>query len=282
MITIQYIKNLFFDELSGSYPKEELISFFAMISKDQLGMGRVDIALDPHKILERETLAFFEHAITELKDNKPIQYILGKTQFFGLTLHVNNHVLIPRPETEELVDWVLSDRKTLGKQNLLDIGTGSGCIPIAISKNAPMIACSAIDNSKEAMQLASKNAEKNDVVIKFYEGDILKTNDFDQNYDIIISNPPYVLSSEKQLMQDNVLRYEPHEALFVPDSDPLIYYRKIAELASHFLTDNGCLYFEINQKYGQAVLDLLAEFNFSKCILKQDLFGVDRMIKAES
>ena len=238
----------------------------------------------------------------QLEKEIPIQYILNKTTFYGLPFIVNKHTLIPRPETEELVTWILDEvpknfmhhNSQNIKTRILDIGTGSGCIPIALAKKLPKAIISSIDISEEAIKIAQQNAQLNKVQIQFFNLDILSTNIFNLNTDlvknesfnpinkfhIIVSNPPYVRNLEKIEIQPNVLQNEPHEALFVEDDNPLIFYDKIAELAKIHLHKNGFVFFEINQYLGNETLHLLKQKGFKKILLKKDLFGNDRMIQA--
>ena len=197
-----------------------------------------------------------------------------------LKLIVNKHVLIPRPETEELIEWIVKDSKNKTNIDVLDIGTGSGCIPIALHKNMSNANVNTIDVSTKAIETAKKNAKNNQANINFIHQDILTTETLPNKYDVIVSNPPYVRNLEKQEMQKNVLDYEPHLALFVEDHDPLIFYKKIAELAKTSLKPKGALYFEINQYLGNETVELLKKLDFKNIELKKDMFGNDRMVKA--
>ncbi|WP_141882971.1 peptide chain release factor N(5)-glutamine methyltransferase, partial [Flavobacterium psychrophilum] len=220
--------------------------------------------------------------LLQLKEQKPIQYILGETQFFGLPFYVNENTLIPRPETEELVEWIIKENlkiSSLKNLKILDIGTGSGCIAISLAKNLPNASVFAIDVSDKALATAQKNAVLNEVDITFIEKNILQTEDLNQEFDIIVSNPPYVRNLEKKEIHKNVLEYEPHLALFVEDNDSLLFYRKITELATRNLSNNGQLYFEINQYLGKETVELLEKYNFKNTTLKKDIYGNDRMIK---
>ncbi|WP_394758076.1 peptide chain release factor N(5)-glutamine methyltransferase, partial [Flavobacterium sp.] len=204
------------------------------------------------------------------------------TEFFSLPFYVNENTLIPRPETEELVDWILSNNRINESTNqikILDIGTGSGCIAISLAKNLPNANVHAIDVSEKALATAKKNAERNNVTITFIEKNILETEDLLNTFDIIVSNPPYVRNLEKKEIHKNVLEYEPHLALFVEDNDALLFYRKIAELATKNLSENGQLYFEINQYLGKEMVELLEKYNFKNIELKKDIYGNDRMIR---
>ena len=319
-MTLQALKTLFLDELTSCYSKEEILTFFFLACEYRLGLTRVDIALQPtQKILQTDS-TFFTTVLTDLRLEKPIQYILGETVFYGLRLKVNTNVLIPRPETEELVAWVLHDWKQQGaifkienwnqqtqnseKENskkvedkynkkppikILDIGTGSGCIAIALAKNMPHAKVYALDISKKALALAEQNAILNNVSIQFLEYDILTTNSIttSQNkkkklsFDIIVSNPPYVRELEKREIQNNVIENEPHIALFVADDNPLLFYDKIATLAKNHLTEDGQLYVEINQYLAKETQQLFTQKGFAKVQLKKDFLENDRMIRVD-
>jgi len=283
------LKKLFISELSGIYPIQEIENFFYLLSKNYLNITRVTIALEPSREVLFEIEQKYYSAIAALKKEVPIQYILGKTEFYGLTFMVDKNVLIPRPETEELVRWVIDDhKKTNEKINLsekpilkiLDIGTGSGCIAISLAKNITNAKVWALDVSKKALKIARQNAILNTVDIQYLSDNILNISSLSENLDIIISNPPYVRELEKGEINNNVLQYEPHLALFVKDNDPLLFYDRIAELAKKNLNDNGLLYFEINQYLGNETVDLLIKKGYKNIELKKDIFGVDRMIKA--
>jgi release factor glutamine methyltransferase len=221
--------------------------------------------------------------LEQLKLEIPIQYLLGKTSFYGLDFEVDSSVLIPRPETEELVEWILESQKSKVKSQklrILDIGTGSGCIAISLAKNISEAQVFAIDVSEKALATAKKNAEKNKVELTLIAQNILRTDDLGQQFDIIVSNPPYVRNLEKQEIKKNVLDNEPHLALFVEDGDALMFYRKIAGLAQKNLAPNGQLFFEINQYLAKETLALLTEMGFKNIELRKDIYGNDRMIKA--
>lgn len=276
-------KTTFFSGLAETYPKTEIQSFFNILVEFRLKLSRIDVALNSDYEINTLDLNFLQKALIDLKKHKPIQYITGETEFYNLPFKLNEHVLIPRPETEELVDWIVADSK-LKTQNLklkiLDIGTGSGCIPISLAKNLPNTKVSAIDISLQALKTAEINAQFNNADIHFIEKDILNTNSLSEVYDVIVSNPPYVRELEKDKMQKNVLDNEPHLALFVENNNPLLFYDKIADLAKSHLTKNGHLYFEINQYLGKETTDLLSIKGFKNIELRKDIFGADRMIKA--
>lgn len=292
MIVKQY-RNYFNETLKTIYPITEIDSFFFLLLEEYLGFRRVDIVLKSDFKITQETLNLLQSATKQLEQEVPLQYIIGKTEFYGLPFVVNKHVLIPRPETEELVACVVSESSrfktfnTSTKQTtetkqlkILDIGTGSGCIPISLKKQLPFAKISAIDISKEALTVAKKNAVLNNVDIHFILQDILKTVALDQHYDIIISNPPYVRELEKKELKNNVLKNEPHVALFVENDNPLIFYAKIAELAKKYLNKNGLLFFEINQYLGTETIDLVNKKGLKNIQLKKDMFGNDRIIVA--
>ncbi|WP_295336605.1 peptide chain release factor N(5)-glutamine methyltransferase [Flavobacterium sp.] len=276
-------KTTFLNELSSWYDEKEIESFFYLMLESFHRKKRIDLALEPAMEMDALQLLRWESALAELKKHKPIQYILGETEFYGLPFLVNESVLIPRPETEELVSLILKSTKyevRSTKLSILDIGTGSGCIPIALKQNLPEAEVYAIDVSEKALAMAKKNAELNQVVVHFRLQDILVMEDLGQSFDIIVSNPPYVRHLEKAEIQPNVLEYEPHLALFVEDNDALLFYRKIAALAQKHLTANGKLYFEINQYLGKEMVALVESFGFTKVQLHQDIYGNDRMVSA--
>ena len=279
---LKEIRNIFRTELSQIYPKEEIDSFFYLAVEHYLNLERFVLALQPEIILSKEEEAPLFECLTRLNNQEPIQYILGETFFHGLRIQVNSSVLIPRPETEELVHWILEDHKDLNSQrNILDIGTGSGCIGIALASEYQNACIWAMDISSKAIDLARKNAEYHGVKVKFIESDIAKIKGMESKFDIIVSNPPYVRHSEKKDMKSNVADFEPHLALFVKDEDPLYYYRFILEFAKHQLVDNGSIYLEINQFLSTDLFRLLEDEKFSEIELRKDIFGNDRMIKAK-
>ncbi|GHA34809.1 release factor glutamine methyltransferase [Salinimicrobium marinum] len=275
-------KEKFTDILKQGYPLQEVNSFFNLLTEEILGMSRLHVALDPEKEISESEQQKLEDALQRLQEHEPIQYILGETEFFGLTFKVDKNVLIPRPETEELVEWILSDVKNLQQKEIriLDIGTGSGCIAISLGKNLPSAKVTAIDISEGALEMAKRNADFNNVNVEFIQQDILEAEALDSNYDIIVSNPPYVRELEKKEMQANVLNNEPAGALYVKDEDPLAFYRKITELATKNIKKGGSLYFEINQYLGEETKALLTN-NYFTASLKKDIFGNDRMLKGE-
>ena len=274
MEKVSNILSYFRQELSAVADEREITSWYYISMDYLLVYNRSDCIINSNQVLNKSQLSKIKQIVAELKTHKPIQYIFGKTEFYGLKIKVNEHTLIPRPETEQLVDWILKENFVAA----LDIGTGSGCIPIALAKHTDAKVL-AIDVSEDALLIAEENAKNNGVEIEFIHQDILQTNSF-QKVDLIVSNPPYVLESEKEKMQENVLDYEPELALFVEDKNPLIFYKKIASLAINFLNENGKLFFEINAKFGKETIEMLADIGFVNIELKKDMNDMDRMIKA--
>ncbi len=277
------IQNTFHEELDSVYGKEEVDSFFYLLTENYFQVTRLQLAMDSDYAIDDANEIL--NALETLKQEEPIQYILGATEFYGLPFKVNNHVLIPRPETEELVEWIIESCYKIDEQfNILDIGTGSGCIAISLAKNLPNAKVYALDVSKEALRIAKQNAKLNDVAIEFIEADILtvdhaKLVSVSHKFDVIVSNPPYVRNLEKELMKGNVLNNEPHLALFVEDDNPLQFYKAIIQLAVSNLIKEGLLFFEINEYLGSDMIQLLKDNDFETIELKQDIFKKDRMIK---
>ena len=264
----------FIKQLNGIVQESEIISL-AYISIDfLLGYNRSDCIIHSDKDITSDVSGRLKQIIVELKTNKPIQQIIGETEFYGLKFEVNDQTLIPRPETEELVQWILEHKFT----SALDIGTGSGCIAIALKKNKDA-EITAIDVSESALWVAKENAKINEVEINFLLQDILKTTTLPK-VDVIISNPPYILDMGKKLMLANVLDNEPHLALFVPNNNPLLFYKKIADLAFKSLSKKGLLFFEINEQFGKETVAILCAIGFVDIKLKKDINDKHRMIKA--
>ena len=275
-------RTFFIQELTALYGVDEAESFFYLILEYKQHLRAIDLALNPNLEFSEAELVIWNGLLEQLKKEIPVQYLLGSTSFYGLEFTVNENVLIPRSETEELVDWIINENsKTDTPFKILDIGTGSGCIAISLAKNIGDAQVFAIDVSKEALATAKINAQNNGVNIQFIEQDILETEDLAQQFDIIVSNPPYVRNLEKEEIKNNVLEYEPHLALFVADDNALVFYRKIAELAQKNLSPKGKLYFEINQYLGKEMVDLLQELGFKNIELRKDIYGNDRMIFGE-
>ena len=278
---IKLYKTKFLQQLSSLYDEKEVESFFYLILEKLHNLKRIDLALHPELEMDEKQFQIWETIVADLKKQKPIQYILGETEFYGLPFLVNENTLIPRPETEELVQLIIDNSKSIIQHfpfSILDIGTGTGCIPIALKMNLPIAEVFAIDVSENALEVAKINAARNNVEVVFWQKDILKTTQLGQQFDVIVSNPPYVRHLEKTEIKPNVLEYEPHLALFVADDDPLIFYRKIAELAKNGLKTNGQLYFEINQYLGKETVTLLDGLGFKNIQLIKDVYGNDRII----
>jgi len=258
----------------NNFSRREVASFAYLSIEKILGYSKSDCIIHSNQELTNDNIISFENIISDLKKNIPIQYILGEAHFYDLKFKVNSSTLIPRGETEELVQYILLHDFI----SVLEIGTGSGCIAVSIAKNSNS-KITAIDNSLEALEIAKSNAILNSVKINFVLSDIFNFSDT-KKYDLIVSNPPYVLESEKKIMDKNVLDYEPHNALFVSNNDPLVYYKEIAKIATNNLNKNGLLFFEINENYSKQIIELLSNLNFVDIELKKDINGRDRIIKS--
>jgi len=268
-------------ELEQSYSIQEASQLLNRLIQHFVGISRVDQSLHPGYRLSESELIRLNNAVKRLLNEEPLQYITGVTDFYGLNLRVNPSVLIPRPETEELVDLILHE-KNKKQINILDIGTGSGCIALALKKNLPESKVVAIDISKAALSLARSNATENHLEVQFYTCNILNfpTCPSGENFDIIVSNPPYVTQTDKKLMKKNVLGFEPHLALFVDDHDPLLFYRHIADFARLRLKKQGKLYVEINENYGAETVRLFGYHGLTKISMHTDIEGKNRFISA--
>ena len=255
-----------------------------MILENQINLKRIDVALNPELEFSETELQKWDFYVQELQKQKPIQYLLGKTEFFGLEFFVNQHTLIPRPETEELVDLIIKENKSESGPHIIDIGTGSGCIAISLKTNLPLAEVSAVDISNEAISIARENAKNNNCFVDFRCLDILEWDhvfDEKETFDVIVSNPPYITQEEKNDMHRNVLQFEPHVALFVEDSAPLLFYDHISSFALKHLNKEGTLYFEINQYLAKETQELLLKKGFSEVLVFKDINAVSRMIKAK-
>jgi len=281
-LDIKELKKEFTNNLAGRYPPEELQSFFNILSEKHLGLSRIEIALHPTLKVSKQNSEKFKEAYQRLKQFEPIQYIVGATEFYGLPFLVNKNVLIPRPETEELVAWIVAENKGRALE-VLDIGTGSGCIAIALAHKLPEASVSGIDISKKALRVANQNALNNKVSVNFKKHDVLnlKKEHLNTTFNIIVSNPPYVREQEKSQLEPNVIKHEPSLALFVKDEDPLLFYRKIAQLSKKYLKPTGSLYFEINEYLSKELITMLKKEGFNKVLLRNDIFGKPRMLKCE-
>ncbi len=276
------------DILSSTYESGEASAMTFMLFESVTGLDKIHVLMGEDINSEQEKILIT--MAERIVNGEPIQYVLGKTEFCGLTFYVGEGVLIPRPETEELVKWIIDDNSTINEDkikennslNILDIGTGSGCIAISLANSLSKAKVFAYDISTHALEIAALNAKFNKVDVNFQNKDILsiKEKDIKDKFDIIVSNPPYICQSESQEMEKNVLEHEPHIALFVPDDDPLLFYRKIAEIGLDNLNHNGRLYFEINRKYGKETVQMLDELGYKNIELRKDQFGNDRMVHA--
>ncbi|HEY3372789.1 MAG TPA: peptide chain release factor N(5)-glutamine methyltransferase [Prolixibacteraceae bacterium] len=268
-------------ELAGIFPKAEIDSLIYLIFEKMKGYSRTQFLLSRQEILSEDERIELEKIVNRLKNHEPIQYILGQTEFYGLPFYSVHGVLIPRPETEELVQWILQENKN-SSPTILDIGTGTGCMAISLQKNIEHATTLACDISPLCIETAQRNAKLNGIEIPVFKYDIL--NNFPHitfpNLDVIVSNPPYVRESEKLLMERNVLEHEPELALFVPDEKPLIFYERIADFALIHLKSQGRLYLEINEAFGEQCVEMLQAKGFCDIILRKDINGKDRMIRS--
>ncbi|MBO7288004.1 MAG: peptide chain release factor N(5)-glutamine methyltransferase [Bacteroidales bacterium] len=282
---VKDIRNHYCEQLCSIYDKDEANAMILILLEHYFNINRVKMALEPQLRLSESEMLTFHFAVKDLLKNKPIQYIIGETEFCDLKFKVNENVLIPRPETSELVHLIVnSQRSTVnGQQSILDIGTGSGCIAISLAKMISGSEVYALDISEKALEVAKENAVNNNVEVTFIHDDILSLkNKIDTKFDIIVSNPPYVRELEKAEMRDNVLNWEPHNALFVSDNNPLIFYRSILEFAKSHLKENGEIWFEINEFLGKETTDLCHEIGFSKVEIFKDFRGRERVCLVRS
>ena len=277
---MQNPKDFIKSELKDLYSPDEISSLTRLILEKEFAIPFADILACKFNHLSDAEMQKLTEIVGKLKNSEPIQYILGETDFFGLAFYVNGSVLIPRPETEELVQWVLESAENK-PMKILDIGTGSGCIAVTLAKKLPSAEVHAWDISEDALEVARKNAERNGVKVIFVKRDMLLEPVSDEKFDIIVSNPPYVTEVEKTEMQENVLNFEPHLALFVPDDNALVFYEKIADFALTNLNKGGQLFFEINRAKGADIARLLEEKGFKNIELRKDISGNERMVMAE-
>ena len=277
---MQNPKDFIKSELKDLYSPDEISSLTRLILEKEFAVPFADILACKFNHLSDAEMQKLTEIVGKLKNSEPIQYILGETDFFGLAFYVNGSVLIPRPETEELVQWVLESAENK-PMKILDIGTGSGCIAVTLAKKLPSAEVHAWDISEDALEVARKNAERNGVKVIFVKRDMLLEPVSDEKFDIIVSNPPYVTEVEKTEMQENVLNFEPHLALFVPDDNALVFYEKIADFALTNLNKDGKLFFEINRAKGADIAHLLEEKGFTNIELRKDISGNERMVMAE-
>lgn len=287
---LREIKNIFHKELDEIYPKEEVDSFFYMLIAYYLNLERFVLIMQPELIIsKKEEQPLFE-ALAELRLERPIQYVIGKTHFMDMDFIVNENVLIPRPETEELVRYILGGIQSTNKEKsgddddeiyILDIGTGSGCIAISLAKNVPNAKVYALDISEKALEIAQQNAMLNNVEIKLVKADILTLKSLEVKFDVIVSNPPYIRNSEKKEIRNNVKNHEPDIALFVSDENPLLFYERITHFSKRNLNNGGMLYLEINQYLAREMKQLMQMHNYTNIELRKDMFGNERMLKGK-
>lgn len=266
--------------LKGCYPDSEASALARMLLVEEFGFSTLELFGGKDKEVSEKDLDVLNEMLVRLKNNEPIQYVLGRETFCGMTFEVDGNVLIPRPETQELVEWIADDWKDKCPCRMLDIGTGSGCIAISLVSRLPEADVEAWDISEGALEVAERNAVINEASVMFRLQDVLKAEVSSSCYEVIVSNPPYITEQEKYGMEANVLEWEPHTALFVPDADPLLFYRKIAELGTRALVGGGTLYFEINRAYGLETIGMLQDLGYRQIELRRDRFGNERMIKA--
>lgn len=267
------------EKLSDTYEKEEAAANIRWLMEDQLGLSRVDIAMKKGLSEGEEALEEFGRSLQKVVEGEPIQYVLGYTAFLGEKYQVNPSVLIPRPETEELVLKICQENSTI--RTLLDVGTGSGCIAISLAKALKEASVWAWDVDEGALAVAKRNARNLNAPVRFQQVDALAVwPEVEKKLDLIVSNPPYIAEQEKQEMRENVLAHEPHKALFVPDKDPLLFYREIAKKGRNYLAERGKLYFEINEKLGKEVVALLESLGYEGVMLHQDFQDKPRMVEA--
>ena len=273
--------NLFLTELKPLYGYGESAAISTMIFEHFAGKTKADIITDPHYIIEKQKLSSLEDALLQLKRQVPVQYIIGHAWFAGLQFRISPAVLIPRPETEELVNAAADYIRGNEKRSVLDIGTGSGCIPITLKKLLPVIDVHAMDISAAALDIAKENAISNNVVVNWIQQDFLAEKDWDHlpRYDVIISNPPYIPENEKDLLDVNVTAHEPHIALFVPDNRALVFYEKIAAFGSAHLATGGCIFMETHESFAKNVASFFTENGYNS-LVKKDVFGKERMVIA--
>ena len=266
--------------LAEYYPDAEASALAKMLLVEVLHFSTLELFGGKDKEVFKKDLDVLYEMSRRLQNREPIQYIIGRETFCGMPFVVNRHVLIPRPETQDLVEWIAEEDQQTNPCRLLDMGTGSGCIAISLAKKLPHVQVEAWDISGEALQVARQNALNNQVKVDFHQQDILSASPGIAEWNVIVSNPPYITNKEKAEMEANVLNWEPHTALFVPDHDPLLFYRRIAQLGMNMLVNGGALYFEINRAYGTETIAMLQALGYENIIIRKDRFNNERMIKA--
>ena len=281
VMTLREGQEHFKDGLGGFFQSSEIDFYYKTLLKDGLNRDPIQLSIEPWVELTSEEEFFLKESLSKLIAHQPLQYVLGKTHFRDLTLKVDKRVLIPRPETEEMVDWVLEDFKKLNqKLRLIDMGTGSGCIGIALAKAQPYFSVFALDKDVDILDLTAENAKLNGVQIKCIEQDMNQMNTLKLKIDVIVSNPPYVMLSEQNQMKSNVLDYEPHQAIFISNKDPLLFYRLILEFAADNLKPRGFIYFEINPMLLKELKDLIISFSYV-VFERLDIFKKVRMLRLQ-
>lgn len=273
---VYYIKQ----RLHGYYPDSEIVSIAKLLLTQVFGMSVIELYAGKDNSFSANEQKQLDDILIRLQKYEPVQYIIGVEDFYGLTFEVDPNVLIPRPETEELIDWIVQENKSAGLR-VLDVGTGSGCIAVSLAKNLEDAEVTAWDISEGALQVAARNCRRNGVDVRLEQKDILQLSSSDRQFDVIVSNPPYIAMKEKADMEANVLDWEPGLALFVPGEKPLLFYRKISELGLEMLKPGGRLFFEINRAYGKQVVQMMSALGYRNIELKKDISQNDRMIKAE-
>ena len=268
-------------ELSGITDAQEALNMSMILFDHHYGLNRADLVIKADDLLMESEILKVHKSLIKLKKGQPLEYVIGNAFFHGLTLKVDENVLIPRPETEELVEWISNDYKST-KPKILDIGTGSGCIALALANDLPGAKITACDVSQKALAIAMQNAAALKLNVKWLVHDILlhQPSNLPNKLDVMVSNPPYVLSSEREQMQPRVIDWEPHLALFVEDSDPLLFYHAIATIGKDQLSAGGRLYFEIHEDYGDEIFHILSRHEYTNIELRKDMQQKDRMIRA--
>lgn len=281
VMTLREGQEHFKDGLGGFFQSSEIDFYYKTLLKDGLNRDPIQLSIEPWVELTSEEEFFVKESLSKLIAHQPLQYVLGKAHFRDLTLKVDKRVLIPRPETEEMVEWVLEDFKKLNqKLILIDMGTGSGCIGIALAKAQPYFSVFALDKDVDILDLTAENAKLNGVQIKCIEQDMNQMNTLKLKIDVIVSNPPYVMLSEQNQMKSNVLDYEPHQAIFISNKDPLLFYRLILEFAADNLKPKGFIYFEINPLLLKELKDLIISFSYI-VFERLDIFKKVRMLRLQ-
>ena len=273
-------KEIFLDSLKENLPSREIENIFFELLFFKMNWEKVDYLLNKNQKLNPKEVSFFKNCLEKLNKNIPVQYITGQANFCNLLIKVNPNVLIPRPETEELVHLILNNHKQDSLKEILDIGTGSGCIIIALKKILPNTNCTAIDISKDAIRTAKGNAVLNNVEVDFITKDILEYKNEEKSWDMIVSNPPYIPISNKKHMHPNVVQNEPSQALFVENEEPLKYYQIISDFANNHLKKNGKIYFEIHEDFANDVVNLLSIKKLFKTTVHKDFQGKKRFVVA--